>query len=129
VSGRAVIIVQSSALVIRPNCVRLVLHEVELSIRRQRLPEDVVAALASTVQAGIRQAQDRLTMDRAPRIFKPADLVRNIPVVGKMWGWFAPKQNDLKENVQSFTINKPNTPSSNNSRDANGVKAGTAATK
>lgn len=118
-SGRAVIIIQSSPIVIRPNCVRLLLHEVELSIRRQRLPEDVVASLATTVQAGIRRAQDRLTMERAPRIFKPADLVRNIPVVGKMWGWFAPKQNDTNHNVQSFTINKPNTPSSTNSRNAN----------
>jgi len=101
-AGRVIIVVQASPVVLRPNAVPLLLHELDHALRRQRLPPTVLQALAPAVQAGIRAAQERRLKDQTPLLFRPIELARKVPGVGAVLGWLRPEQH--VQGVQRFQI-------------------------
>jgi hypothetical protein len=109
--GRAIIVVQASPIVLRPNAVALLLHELHQALRRQRLPKAVLAdVLGPAVQAGIRAADERRLKERTPLLFRPIELARKVPGVGWALGWLRPEQPHEQTGGRSFQIAQQTAP-------------------
>jgi hypothetical protein len=125
--GRAIIVVQASPIVLRPNAVALLLHELHHALRRQRLPKAVLAdVLGPAVQAGIRAADERRLKERTPLLFRPIELARKVPGVGWALGWLRPEQPHEQTGGRSFQIAQQTAPKGGGTAAAAGTAATTA---
>ena len=75
---------------------------IKTTIKTMKYPESIMNELSSIIKVGIESAQTNID-NKIYNEYNPDNLIRSVPVVGSVYGWFLPKNND-KNNIDSLSF-------------------------